>query len=110
MRGTVDLSTYVVSVLRTTVPAGIGAALAWLASLGIDAGPDASAGLTMGGTAMAIVVYYAAVRAIEPRLPAWLRVVLLGAARTPSYGIAASPPTVARSRRPGRPGAAGGAF
>lgn len=82
-----DFSTWFVSVLRTAVPAGIGAALAWVAGVGLDAGAEANAGLVTFGTGFSIVTYYALVRALEPKLPPWLRVLLIGANRQPDYGM-----------------------
>lgn len=93
-----DFSTWFVSVLRTAVPAGVGVVIAWLASLGLDAGAQANTGLTIGLTGLTIAGYYALVRAIEPKLPPWLRVLLIGANRQPEYDMDAGAP-VSRARR-----------
>ena len=93
------MNDYMISLIRTVVPVGIGAALAWLASLGVDAGATANTGLVVGVTGLVIGGYYALVRAIERKLPAWLRVLLIGAPRAPEY---AAP--VPATRQIGRPG------
>jgi uncharacterized membrane protein (DUF441 family) len=80
---------YLLSLIRTVVPVGVGAFVAWLASLGVDAGATANTGLVIGVTGLVIGAYYALVRAIEPKLPAFLRALLIGAARTPTYAPAA---------------------
>jgi hypothetical protein len=76
---------YFLSLIRTVVPVGVGAFVAWLASLGVDAGATANTGLVIGVTGVVIGAYYGLVRAIEPKLPAFLRVLLIGAARAPEY-------------------------
>lgn len=79
------MNAYMISLIRTTVPAGVGAALAWLAGIGLNAGNEANAGLVTFGTALAIIVYYGLIRAVEPKLPAWLRTLLIGASTAPVY-------------------------
>jgi hypothetical protein len=93
---------YLLSVIRTAIPAGWGALAAWLASLGIDAGAEANVAAVTFLTALAVAVYYAIVRAIEPKLPAFLRVLLIGAARKPEY--VAEEPASSYQSTPGRPG------
>jgi len=96
------LTDYLLSVIRTAIPAGWGALAAWLTSVGIDAGAEANVGLTTGLTALAVAVYYAIVRAVEPKLPAFLRVLLFGAARKPEYAEPAQASSYQST--PGRPG------
>ncbi|MFC5188154.1 hypothetical protein [Actinomadura harenae] len=61
---------YVVSLVRTAVPVGVGTGLAWIAvHFGILVPEDASSGLKLGATAVAIGVYYAGARAVEHRWP-----------------------------------------
>lgn len=76
--------------LRTTVPAVWSAIVTYLATLGApqslvdalgDAGPTLVVPLILGAV-------YAGLRALEPRLPAWLTRVLLGSARRPVYEMA----------------------
>lgn len=78
------MSDQIVSLIRTYVPVGVGAALTWLATtLGVGVGEEASTGLTVGVVALVTAVYYAAARWAEGRVP-WLGV-LLGSRRVPSY-------------------------
>jgi hypothetical protein len=97
------VSDYLLSVIRTAVPAGWGALAAWLASIGVDAGAEANVAAVTFLTGAAVALYYAGVRALEPKLPAWLRVVLIGAARKPEYA-APAPAYRAYQNAPGRPG------
>jgi len=96
------LTDYVLSVLRTAIPAGWGALAAWLASIGIDAGAEANVAAVTFLTGLAVAAYYALIRAIEPKLPAFLRVILLGAARKPEYAAASSSGYQSTPGRPGR--------
>lgn len=93
---------YLLSLIRTWVPIVVGAFIAWLASLGVDAGATANTGLVIGLTGLLIAAYYALVRAIEPKLPAFLRVLLIGAPRAPVYA-APVPDAVSAVRYPTRP-------
>ncbi|GGM14409.1 hypothetical protein [Micromonospora yangpuensis] len=77
---------YLISLIRTAVPVGVGAALAWLASrAGIVLDAESSTGLVAAMVALAIAGYYALVRALETRVP-WLGV-LLGKPASPVYGL-----------------------
>ena len=69
---------YVTSVIRTGVQLTVGALVAWLLALGIDVGAEANTGLTIGLTALVVGIYYAVVRLVEPKLPAFLRAILMG--------------------------------
>jgi uncharacterized membrane protein (DUF441 family) len=85
------MSDYLISLIRTWVPVGIGSALAWLATFGVDLDADTQAGLVVTLTAVVIAVYYAVVRKLEQRWPAIGRVLLgLGAAKTPVYASPAA--------------------
>lgn len=78
------LHDYLISLIRTAVPAGVGALLAWLASrAGIVLDSDSSTALTAGVVAVAIGGYYALVRALEVRWP--VVGTLLGRRAQPSY-------------------------
>jgi hypothetical protein len=81
------MSDYLISLIRTWVPVGIGAALTWLATrLGIVLDEDTSAQAAVVATVLVVAVYYAVVRKLEQRWPAIGRVLLgLGAAKTPTY-------------------------
>lgn len=74
---------YLVSVIRTIVPAAVGAVLSWLATIGLDLGEQANAGLVTAMTAAAIGLYYILIRALEAKWPAFG--VLLGLTRPPTY-------------------------
>lgn len=79
------LRDYLVSLIRTMVPAGVGAVLALLASRwGIVLDEQSSAQAIAAATALALVAYYAIVRALESRWP-WFGK-LLGHAEQPAYG------------------------
>ncbi|WP_018252531.1 hypothetical protein [Salinispora mooreana] len=75
---------YLISLIRTAVPAAVGALLAWLASqAGIVLDADSSTALTAGVVALAVTGYYALVRVAEARGP-WLGV-LLGTPAAPRH-------------------------
>ncbi|MGI8313346.1 hypothetical protein [Saccharopolyspora hattusasensis] len=82
------MSDRVVSLLRTAVPAVWSALLAYLVTLGTPpAVTDVVGGLYEPLVwPLVLAGYYALLRFIEPRLPAWLTRVLLGSTRAPSYG------------------------
>ena len=77
---------YLISLIRTAVPAAVGALLAWLASTaGIVIDADSSTALTVGVMALAMAGYYALVRVAEAR---WPRLgVLLGTPAAPKYEV-----------------------
>lgn len=77
------MSDYVVSLIRTWVPVGIGAAIAWLATLGLSIDSGTQTGLVAGLTGIIIAAYYALVRALEKKWPAFG--VLLGRKVQPAY-------------------------
>lgn len=78
------MSDYVLSLVRTWVPIGVGAVLSYVAvRWGIVVPEDISTELTVGLTGIVIALYYGIVRALEKRWP-WFGK-LLGAARKPAY-------------------------
>lgn len=77
------MSDAITGLIRTWTPTAVGAALAWLLTLGIELDPTAQAGLITGLTAVVIAVYYALARLLESRWP-WLGV-LLGSTKQPTY-------------------------
>lgn len=80
------LHDYLISLIRTAVPVGIGAVLAWLASrAGIVLDDDSSAGLVAAAVGLTVAAYYALVRALESRWP-WFGL-LLGKPATPVYDL-----------------------
>jgi hypothetical protein len=78
------LSNFVLSLVRTWVPIGVGFALTWLAStLKIVVDPSSQAGLVALCVAVLSAGYYFLARLLEKQFP-WLGV-LLGAAAKPTY-------------------------
>jgi hypothetical protein len=75
------MTVFIAGLIRTVVPAIVGALATWLLSFGLDVGPDAYAGLTAFLGLLFTAVYYAVVRLIEDRVPqvGWL----LGLAKSP---------------------------
>lgn len=90
------MSNYLVSLIRTVAPAVVGAFLSWLAlhGLGVPAGERES--ITAAVTALAVIAYYAVVRALEHRWPKLG--VLLGVPQAPQYGSGSG-----HGSRPGEP-------
>jgi len=84
VRDTVNLSDNIIAAIRTYTPALVGLAVGWLIAQGLPVSPGVQDGLTAVISAAAIAGYYAGVRALEARWPAfgWL----LGVAKTPAYG------------------------
>ena len=78
------MSDYLLSLIRTAVPAGIGALVSWLA---VEHGILVPEGLTNEATiwltGLVVTLYYGIVRALEKRWPRFG--ILLGAARKPVY-------------------------
>lgn len=80
------MSDYLLSLIRTAVPAGVGALLAWLGSRwGIVLDDQASVALTAAVVALAVAGYYAIARVIEHRFPRLGRLLVGLGARTPTY-------------------------
>lgn len=78
------MSDYLISLIRTAVPAGVAALLAYLGSTwGIVLDQDSSVAVTAGAVALVCAVYYGLVRALQNRWPSlgWL----LGAKKVPVY-------------------------
>lgn len=79
------LRDYLLSLVRTAVPAAVGGLLTWLAARwGIVLDEKSSAEAMALATALAVAAYYALVRALETRWP-WFGK-LLGTAQRPAYG------------------------
>lgn len=76
----------VISLIRTYVPIWTAAALVWLASaLDIVIPEEGATGVILVVVAVAQGLWYALIRWLEPRLPSWLRVVLIGSTKQPAY-------------------------
>lgn len=75
------MSVFIAGLIRTVVPAIVGALAAWLVSLGLELPEEAYTGLTAALGLLFTGVYYAVVRLIEERVPqvGWL----LGLAKSP---------------------------
>lgn len=87
------MSNAAVSFLRTAVPVLWGSLVTWfaetlpgandfLASVGVDL---ASEGTVLWVSGVAIALWYALWRWLEPRLPAWLTRIVLGSNQRPEY-------------------------
>lgn len=78
------MNDYALSLIRTWVPIAVGSVLSWLAvKYGIAVPESISNEVTVGLTAALIAGYYALVRGLEKRWPAFGK--LLGAAKKPVY-------------------------
>ena len=83
------MSDYIVSLIRTTVPAAVGVVLSWLIELGLKYGVQVDIpedfGATFSGSivVLCIAVYYGVIRALEEKWPivGWL----LGTAKKLTY-------------------------
>lgn len=79
------------SILRTVVPALWGSVIAWLIGVLPILAPLQSDLLGLADivlpiiTAVIIGAWYSLWRWLEPRLPAWLTIAVLGSAKTPVY-------------------------
>ena len=74
---------FITSIIRTYVPIAVGAMIAFLATKGVDVGPEASAGLITFLTALSQGVYYLAARLLESKFPQLG--FLLGSSKKPEY-------------------------
>lgn len=81
------MSNYLVSLIRTTAPAVVGAVLSWLALHGLDLPSRDREAVTAAVTGILVVAYYAVVRALESKWPKLG--VLLGVPSAPEYGSSA---------------------
>lgn len=78
------LSNFVTSLIRTYVPIGVGALLAWLATtLGVVIDPSSQAGLVILAVGVLSAAYYWLARILERKWP--VLGFLLGAVAKPSY-------------------------
>jgi hypothetical protein len=78
------LNDYLLSIVRTYVPVGVGAVLTYLAThFNVVLPEDASAGLLIGATGVVVGLYYGLVRALETKWPVFGK--LLGKQAQPEY-------------------------
>lgn len=82
-----NLSDTVVSIIRTVVPAAWGSLIAWLLTLvpALAIVEDHVTSISQVATLVVIGLWYSATRALEPKMPEWLRSILFGVATTPEY-------------------------
>ena len=77
---------FLVSLIRTYVPIGVGFLVTYLAGVGVVIPEDASNGLILFVGALATALYYLIARAIEKALPGLGRILVgLGAGTEPKY-------------------------
>lgn len=77
------MSDFIVSLIRTYVPIGVGAVVAWLVARGVDIAPESVDGVVAFLTAIFSALYYFVVRLLEQKFPqlGWL----LGQAKEVKY-------------------------
>ena len=78
-----QLNDTIISVIRTWVPIAVGAAIAWLATSGLELDAETQTSLVIGITGLIQGAYYTVVRVLENQYPqiGWL----LGKAKAPNY-------------------------
>jgi hypothetical protein len=90
-----SLSDYVTSVIRTIVPVLWGALITYLITLVPAVAHVVDPANVVGLGPAVAAAWYALMRKIEPKLPAWLTVIVLGSNSQPTYvapAPAAAPP------------------
>ena len=73
----------ITSLIRTWVPTAVAVGVAFLVANGVELDPSAELQLSGGIVAVVTGVYYAAIRALEDKWPAFGY--LLGVAKAPTY-------------------------
>ena len=79
------MSNYLVGLIRTWVPIGVGVVVSWGLSLGITIEGDTKMQLVAGLTGLAIGLYYTGVTTLAKKFPSIG--ILLGVNKAPSYGL-----------------------
>jgi len=77
------MSDLIISIVRTYVPIAVGAAIAWLATNGIEVDQTTQVNLVAGLTGLISAAYYGVARLLESKWPAFGY--LLGSKKTPKY-------------------------
>lgn len=77
------MNDFVIGLIRTYVPIGVGALIAWLVTLGVNIDAETQAALVIAGTGVLQAVYYTVVRVVAERFP-WVGA-LLGVNKAPTY-------------------------
>jgi len=84
------MSDAITGLIRTWVPVGVGAFLAWLVTLGVELDANTEAGLITSLTGLAIAVYYTVAFLLSKKWPVFG--VLLGSTKQPTYTKKELPP------------------
>jgi hypothetical protein len=89
------LNDTLIGLIRTWVPIGVGAVIAWFTAQGLSLDSETQTAVIVALTGVTQAVYYSVVRLLENQFPAigWL----LGSAKTPVYNPVAL--TTPRGRR-----------
>ena len=77
------MNNYIVSLIRTYVPIGVGAVLSWLLTKNVQIDSETQTGLVIGITGMLQGLYYALVRILEVKFP--FLGFLIGSSKKPKY-------------------------
>jgi uncharacterized membrane protein (DUF441 family) len=78
------MNSFVTSLIRTYVPIGVGAVIAWLATLGLQLDAETQTSLVIALTGIIQAAYYFIARWIEKRFPQ-IGTILLGSSKAPVY-------------------------
>jgi uncharacterized membrane protein (DUF441 family) len=91
------LNDTLIGLIRTWVPIGVGAVIAWFTAQGLSLDAETQTAVIVALTGVTQAVYYSVVRLLENKIPAvgWL----LGSAKTPVYFNNPVAPTTPRGRR-----------
>lgn len=85
------------SLIRTYVPIGVGAVLAWLLAQGFGVDAETQTSLISGLTALGAALWYGLLRLVEPHLPPWTRALLFFSTNMPVYNAPTLPMVEARN-------------
>jgi uncharacterized membrane protein (DUF441 family) len=85
------MSDSITALIRTWVPVGVGAFIAWLVTLGVELDANTEAGLITSLTAVAIALYYTLALLLSKKWPVFG--VLLGSTKQPTFAKKDLPPT-----------------
>lgn len=77
------MSDSITALIRTWVPVGVGAFLAWLVTLGVELDANVEAGLITSLTGLAIGIYYTVALLLSKKWP--IVGVLLGSTKQPTF-------------------------
>ena len=77
------MSDFLISLVRTWIPTGVGVAVAWLSAYGLELSQENEVAIAGGIVALVSGLYYWGARALESRWPAFG--ILLGVKKQPPY-------------------------